>query len=264
MTDGAELLLIKRVTQDSKQDTEDIVVKELPLTIILNGRELVTLLCSPTDLKFLSVGYLFSERIINSKDEIKRITIDERRGVARIETIADKAFASEAVFKRLITSGCGKGISFQSASDAQALEKVQSKAEISALEVINLMKDFQHHSQVFRDTGGVHSAALCDNSNILLFSEDIGRHNAIDKIFGQCLLEGISTENRIIITSGRVSSEIILKIARRNIPILVSKSAPTDAGVRLAANLGITLVGFARGTRMNVYANDWRINIDGK
>ena len=264
MTDCTELLLIKRVTQDSKLDTEDIVVKELPLTIILNGRELVTLLCSPKDLKYLAVGYLFSEGLIDSKDEIKRVTIDERRGVARIETIADKAFASEAVFKRLITSGCGKGISFQSVTDAQALEKVQSKAEISALEVINLMKEFQHHSQVFRDTGGVHSAALCDNSSILIFSEDIGRHNAIDKIFGRCLLEDIPTENRLILTSGRVSSEIILKVVKRNIPILISKSAPTDAGVRLAANLDITLVGFARGSRMNVYANDWRIKTNGE
>ena len=264
MTDGVELLLIKRVTRDGKQDTEDQVVKELPLTIILNESELVTLLCSPTDLKFLSVGYLFSEGLIDSKDEIKRVTIDERRGIARVETTADKTSASEIVFKRLITSGCGRGTSFYNAADAQGLAEVQSQAKISSLAVINLVKAFQHRSQIFKETGGVHSAALCDNYNLLVFNEDIGRHNAIDKIFGQCLLENISTENHIIITSGRISSEIILKVAKRNIPILVSKSAPTDAGVRLAANLGITLVGFARGTRMNVYANDWRINIDGK
>lgn len=264
MTDGAELLLIKRVTRDSKQDTEDKVVIELPLTIILNGSELVTLLCSPTHLKYLSVGFLFSEGLLNSKDEIKRITIDEKRGVARIETTADKASASETVFKRLITSGCGRGASFYSAADAEGLAEVLSETEISALEIINLVKEFQHRSQIFKDTGGVHSAALCDRNNLLVFHEDIGRHNAVDKIFGQCLLEDIPTENRIIVTSGRISSEITLKVAKRNIPILISKSAPTDAGVKLADKLGITLVGFARGARMNVYANDWRITVDGE
>jgi FdhD protein len=112
---------------------------------------------------------------------------------------------------------------------------------------------------VFKATGGVHSAALCEAKSILVFSEDIGRHNAIDKIFGECILKDIPTEGCLIITSGRVSSEILLKVARRNIPLLISKSAPTNLGVRLADDLGITLVGFARGRRMNIYTNGWRI-----
>ena len=88
---------------------------------------------------------------------------------------------------------------------------------------------------------------------------DIGRHNAVDKIFGECLLNGIPTEGRIMVTSGRISSEILLKVSRRNIPIIISKSAPTDLGVKLANELGITLLGFARGKRANVYTNDWRV-----
>jgi len=114
-------------------------------------------------------------------------------------------------------------------------------------------------SRVFKATGGVHSAALCDTQNILVFSEDIGRHNAIDKIFGECILEDIPTDEHLIITSGRVSSEILLKVAKRSIPILISKSAPTNLGVRLADDLGITLIGFVRGERMNVYTNKWRV-----
>ena len=105
---------------------------------------------------------------------------------------------------------------------------------------------------------------MCDTESILVFSEDIGRHNAIDKVFGQCLLEDIPTDGRIIITSGRISSEILLKVAKRNIPIIISKSAPTDLGVRLASDLGVTLVGFVRGKRMNVYTNGWRVAVDGK
>jgi FdhD protein len=141
--------------------------------------------------------------------------------------------------------------------------KVESQTKISALEVFELVMEFQHRSQIFRTTGGVHSAALCDTKSILVFSEDIGRHNAIDKIFGECILKDIPTDDRIIVTSGRVSSEILLKAVKRNIPLLISKSAPTDLGVKLANDLGVTLIGFVRGKRMNVYSNDWRVASHG-
>ena len=261
---GVDRVSIQRVTSEGKEDNEDMVVRELPLTIILNNRELVTLLCSPTELKNLAIGFLSSEGFLNSKDEIKKIIVDDQRGVVRVETVEDKEFADELLFKRLITSGCGRGASFYSAADVQEQVKVESQISISALEVLALVKEFQHRSQIYRATGGVHSAALCDTKNILVFSEDIGRHNAIDKIFGECLLTDIPTDDRIITTSGRISSEILLKVVRRNIPILVSKSAPTNLGVRLANDLGVTLIGFVRGKRMNVYANGWRVASDGE
>ena len=136
--------------------------------------------------------------------------------------------------------------------------------EVSARNIFTLVSDFQHRSQVYRATGGVHSAALCDTKSILVFSEDIGRHNAIDKIFGECILKDIPTDDRMIITSGRISSEILLKVAKRNIPIIISKSAPTDLGVKLANDLGVTLLGFVRGKRINAYTNNWRVVRDGK
>jgi len=176
-----------------------------------------------------------------------------------VETEAENKQAGETVFKRLITSGCGRGTSFYSAADVEGQVKVESQTKISALDVFELVAEFQHRSQIFKTTGGVHSAALCDTKSILIFSEDIGRHNAIDKIFGECILKDIPTGDRILVTSGRVSSEILLKAAKRNIPLLISKSAPTDLGVKLANDLGVTLIGFVRGKRMNVYANDWRV-----
>jgi len=255
---------ILRITEQGRSQGEDIITKEFALTIILNNQELVTLLCSPTDLKYLAIGFLSFEGLVKSKDEIKKIIVDDQRGVVRVETEADKGVASELLFKRLITSGCGRGASFYSAADVQGQLKVESQIGISALEVFTLVNQFHHRSQVYRATGGVHSAALCDTKGILLFSEDIGRHNAIDKIFGECMLQDIPTDDRIIITSGRISSEILLKVAKRNIPILISKSAPTSLGVRLAADLGITLIGFVRGKRMNVYTDGWRVAADGK
>ena len=257
--DNIERFSILRVTEEGKKDTEDIITKEFPLTIILNNQELVTLLCSPTNLKYLAVGFLFSEGLVKGKDEIKKIIVDDRRGVVRVETEGDKGFTNELISKRLITSGCGKGASFYSAVDVQGQMKIQSQIGISAHEVFSLVNDFQHRSQVYRATGGVHSAALCDTKGILVFSEDIGRHNAIDKVFGECVLKNIPTDDCIITTSGRISSEILLKVAKRKIPIIISISAPTNLGVRLADDLGITLIGFVRGKRMNVYTNGWRV-----
>jgi len=189
--------------------------------------------------------------------------VDDQRGVVRVETGEDGEFANELIFKRFITSGCGKGTSFYSAADVQGQAKIESRIEISPHKVFALMDEFVQRSELYRTTGGVHSAALCDTTSILFFAEDIGRHNAIDKIFGQCLLEDIPTDDRIILTSGRVSSEILLKVAKRNIPIIISKSAPTNLGVRLANDLGISLIGFVRAKRMNAYTNDWSIVSDG-
>jgi len=260
MENEIEKISISRLTEGGKSSIEDVVAREFPLTVLLNNQELVTLLCSPKDLRYLAIGFLFSEGLLGSKDDIKKIIVDEQRGVVRVETGEDTALANESVFKRFITSGCGRGASFYSAADVQDQAKVESRIQISAHEVLSLVSDFQHRSQVYRATGGVHSAALCDTKSILVFSEDIGRHNAIDKIFGECILKDIPTDERLVITSGRISSEILLKVARRNIPIIISKSAPTDLGVRLANDLGITLLGFVRGKRMNAYTNDWRIS----
>jgi FdhD protein len=250
---------ILRFTEQGRNETEDIVTKETPVTIILNDRELVTLLCSPANLEYLAIGFLFSEGLLKSKDEIKNIIADERRGVVRVETEKNKEFTGELLFKPLIASSGGRGASFYSASDIQDKAKVESQIAVAPDEVFALVNEFQHRSRVFKATGGVHSAALCDTEGILVFSEDIGRHNAIDKVFGECILTDIPTDDCMIITSGRVSSDILLKVAKRKIPILISKSAPTDLGVRLADDLGITLIGFVRGKRMNVYTNRWRV-----
>ena len=263
MENEVERFPILRLTREGRSSIEKVVARELPVTIILNNRELVTLLCSPTELKYLAIGFLSSEGLLKSKDEIKKITVDDQRGVVRVETEEDKEFARDVLFKRVISSGCGRGASFYSAADA-ASQKVESQMEISTDEVFALVNEFQHGSEVYLATGGVHSAALCDRKSMLVFSEDIGRHNAIDKIFGKCLLEDIPTDEHMIITSGRISSEILHKVAKRGIPIIISISVPTNLGVRIATDLGITLIGFVRGKRMNVYTNDWRIVTDGE
>jgi len=263
MENNIERFPILRLTREGRDSIENVVAREFPVTIILNDQELVTLLCSPADLKYLAVGFLYSEGLLESKDEIKRILVDDERGVVRVETVEEKELPQDVLFKRIISTGCGRGASFYSPADA-ASQKVESRMEISTDEVFTLVNEFQHGSHLYLTTHGVHSAALCDRKSILVFGEDIGRHNAIDKIFGKCLLEDIPTDNRVIITSGRITSEILHKVAKRGIPILISISAPTNLGVRIADSLGITLIASVRGKKMNVYTSDWRIVRDGK
>jgi FdhD protein len=250
---------ILRITEEATREIEDVVAREFPLTIILDNQELVTMLCTPKDLKYLAIGFLSSEGLIRQKGDIRKIILDDRRGVVRVETEGEKEEATELIFKRLITSGCGSGAAFYRATDTISQVKVESQTRVSAGEVFTLAKEFQQSSPIYRATHGVHSAAMCDTKDILIFTEDIGRHNAIDKIFGRCILEDISTDDRMIISSGRISSEVVLKTARRNIPIVISKSSPTDLAVDLAARLGVTLIGFVRGKKMNVYTEGWRV-----
>ncbi len=257
LTDEIVRTSVRRFKDDELQDYEDFVAREYPLTIILNDQELVTLLCTPSKLKQLAVGFLYSEGLLQSGDEIRNLTVDEPRGIARVSTDTGQV-DSETMHKRFITSGCGRGASFYNATDITG-EKVTSDLRVKTGDILSLVRDFQHHSEIYRATGGVHSAALCDNENILLFTEDIGRHNALDKIFGECMLDDISVDDKIIVSSGRISSEMLLKVARRKVPVIVSKSAPTDLGIKLANDLGITLIGYVRGKRMNVYTENWRV-----
>lgn len=264
MHDVTERVSILRLSEKGGTSVEDVVVRESPLTIVLNNQELATLLCSPANLEHLAIGFLFSEGLLKSKEEIEKVFVDHKRGVVRVETGKEEEFDRGALLKRLITSGCGGGASFYRTADAQGQVKVKSRVEISVSEILALVREFQRRSLVYRATGGVHSAALCDKKDILVFSEDIGRHNAIDRVLGECILSDIATEDRMVITSGRISSEIMLKVSRRGIPVVISKSAPTDLGLKLAADLGVTLVGFVRGKRMNIYTHDWRIARDAR
>ena len=148
MGNEVEKVPITRLTEGDKLDIEDTVVREIPFTIVLNNEELVTLLCSPADLKYLAVGFLFSEGLLHGRDEINKILVDERRGIVRVETKEGVEPGKDVLFKRFITSGCGRGASFYNAADVQAQEKIESQISISAREIFALAKKFEHRSQV--------------------------------------------------------------------------------------------------------------------
>lgn len=239
------------------------VAREFPLTIILNGEQLVTVLCSPSELEALAVGFLFSEGIIKGKGDVASLIVDDERGIVRVGTASDKTMEGRLFQKRVLTTGCGRGMAFYSYADLDRKKKVLSSLKVTARQVLDLSRRFQGHSELYRTTHGVHSAALCSAKEILVFAEDIGRHNAVDKVLGRCLLEERNLSELILVSSGRISSEIVFKAAGGGIPVVVSKSAPTDLGVEAARELGITLIGFVRGGSLNVYSGSERLELDG-
>jgi FdhD protein len=259
MLDEVPIVRISKKGKARPQRIRDTVVAEHTLTIIVDHEALVTLLCSPEKLEYLAAGFLCSEGVIKGKEDIGRVVLDENKGVIEIATAEPGNTPKDMVHRRIIGSSGGRGIS----PPVLDYHNVESTLTITPAEIFSLIEEFIHRSEVFESTGGVHSAALCDSRHIIVFSDDIGRHNAIDKVFGECLLKGIPTEDRIVVTSGRVSSEIVHKVVKRDIPILISKSAPTNKGVELAAHAGITLIGFVRKGRMNVYTHPRRVVSNG-
>lgn len=253
-------LTVVEVRQRKRKVKVDVVVEELPFTIFLNGQELATLLSSPGDSDYLAVGFLYSERLVENKDEIKSLVFNKDRSIIKVETKNQERPDSTKKVKKRISSGCGTLANISgNLFDIRQYSKVGSRLAISPDEITELMRKLQHRSRLYRSTGGVHSAALSSGNDILIFAEDIGRHNAVDKVLGHAILDSIPLEDRIILTSGRVSSEIALKAVRANIPIVISRSAPTMLGAKLASHLGVTLIGFARGRRMNIYTHEERV-----
>ncbi|WP_102398986.1 formate dehydrogenase accessory sulfurtransferase FdhD [Haloimpatiens massiliensis] len=245
---------ILRVKDEGILKEEDILVIEYPFTIYLNDQEVITLLCSPKSLKELTLGFLYSEGFINNISNVEKVQLDEKKGVAYVYLNETKSLTEKLQGKRTITSGGCKGTSFCNVLDSFKSKKIEKPLDIKIEEIKSLVKEFNNKSQLFLDTGGVHSCALCNKSRIIMFEEDIGRHNALDKLLGKALMDNIDLSDKLVLSSGRISSEMLIKIAKRGIPALISRSAPTSLSVELARKLNITLVGFARGEKMNIYS----------
>lgn len=242
-------------------EVDDNIAAEFPLTIFVNDQELVTLVCSPQDFSELAVGFLLSEGLISDSSDISALDFQEE-GLIHIKITKDLS-STNNFLRRNIASCCGKGrAGLYFVNDARQVQAVESNLRIKVSLCIKHMKILEEKSQTFYLTGGVHSAALVQEDNFLFYFEDIGRHNAIDKALGSMILQKLSSEDKSLFLSGRISSEIVIKAARANIPIIVSKAAPTDLAVLLAEDLNITVIGFVREERFNVYSGIERLIID--
>ncbi len=248
----AEDVQCHRFSDAGWETTSTHVPVEKEISIFVNQQELVTILCTPSKLNTLVIGYLHSEGIISGIGDIASMRVCDEESEVDVR-LCNTEFELPQV--RTVTSGCSGGVAFQTEG-----ELIESNFVVSPQEVLALMKQFLKQMELYRLSGGVHASALCDTTNILMVFEDIGRHNTLDKIQGECLMKGLETRDRLLLSTGRVSSEMLFKASRMQVPIVVSRTSPTGRAVSLASDLGITLVGYARGNRLTVYSHPERLD----
>jgi FdhD protein len=254
-------LRIKRIRRGEVCVEEDRVVTEYPLTLVVNGEDYLTLLCTPRRLLELAVGHLFSEGIIRSREEVAATAVHHELGRVEVELTGGFSGARSSQGPR--RRGSGGGTHLCGAVDELTGFPDAVGWTVGARAVSRLMAVMQERAELFRSTGGAHVAALASAEAVLETAEDIGRHNAVDKLLGYCVLENLECADKLLLCSGRLSSEMVMKGVRGGFPIIVSRSAPTALAVELARELGTTLVGFARNSRMNVYSHAERIEAAG-
>jgi|UniRef100_A0A7C4EPK9 FdhD protein len=243
---------ILKFKPDEKQQIEDAVAIEKKIKVYINNEEVVSLAASPIQIKELLVGFLMTEGILKGEWCPEKINISENQDEITVK-IGLEGFVS--LKGKTITSGCLAAMSFLEDVKGYIEDKMTVKPE----RIFKLFKDFQEKSNLYRTTGCIHAAALSDEDRILFIAEDIGRHNAVDKVIGWALLNKIPFKNKIMLVSGRISSEMILKPAKWKIPFIVSRTAPTSLAIDFAEKAGITLIGFLRGQRFNVYTHPERL-----
>lgn len=238
----------------------DLVSEEEPLTLYLNGKELVTMLCSPLEQRYLALGFLVSEGMIASIEDLTQFTMDSERGLIWVEAEKVPHNAGQMYLKRCLTACCGRGrAEFYFANDGRVSKMIESKLRVRAQDINRYARMLEQASATHRVTYGVHSGAMAANGTLVCFAEDIGRHNVFDKLYGKCLEGGVSPADKIIVFSGRVSSEIILKVSKMGVPVVVARSVPTSLAIDMALKLGITLICIAKGDWFHVYTHTDRV-----
>lgn len=237
---------------------EESLILERPLTVYLNGSEVATLLCTPSDLEDLALGFLFGEGLIES-GQLDTLQIDPSGETAHITTVDRDIIAEKLYGKRTVTSGCGAGTSFFRITDAWLIRPVESGITVRASDLAGLMEDLGRASMLYKRTRGAHAAASAVSERILVLRDDIGRHNAVDKVAGDMLRTGWDPSQRFLLVTGRVSSEMVIKAARMGCPIIASRASPTSLAVRMAEEVAVTVVGYARGGNFSVFSRPERV-----
>lgn len=230
------------------------VVEEALACITLNGEDLATFMCTPRDLPEMALGFLYNEGVINGLDEVRAVTVS--KGKTCVDVWLRNVDAPQPR-RAIITSGCGGGVTFDDLS--AAYPPLVSELTATPEQLAELMRQLHRGAAVYQEARGIHTAVLAEPERALLQVEDIGRHNCLDKLQGAALLAGMPARNRILLSSGRVSSEMINKARRLETPIVCSRTSPTSLSVALAEAWNITIVAYLRQDRMRVYTHPERV-----
>jgi FdhD protein len=239
----------------------DLVAEEKPLHIFINGKHYATIFCSPSDLKEMVIGHLLSEGMLKSLEEIKDLNLSVSDAICRVRLEPSVNVRKRQILSRLsyrvISSACG---SLSVSQFPTRIPKVKSTTTVRAETVLECVNRLDSTAYVFRKTGGVHAAAIYSkDGDRKALAEDVGRHNAVDKVIGAGVLNQLDFGTCFLTLSGRMTGDIVFKAARIGLPIIASLAAAIGSGITMAQNVGVTLVGFARGNRMNVYTFPKRI-----
>jgi len=232
------------------------VITEIRFSIFDGEREVVSLMCSPWKLRELVVGFLYIEGFIESPDDIEllRICLEDR-----VAELVLRSGELHVPARKILTSGCTGGATFgKYLADIERF-RVTDGGAITPASVYGLMRKLYQSAELYKRSGGVHTSILVEGDEVLIVAEDIGRHNTLDKIQGEALLRGFPTAGRMILTSGRISSEMLIKSAIMGVPLVASRTSPTELAVTLAERLNITVIGYVRQGSMNVYSHPWRV-----
>jgi FdhD protein len=236
---------------------EAAVVREFPLRLIVNGRDLATLIVSPHDLRFLVAGFLRVNGFVRTVDDFEMLSVCTDMSTANVRVKGD----IPEKLKPVLTSGCGTGITFTlPGSDLPARKGVSEVGTITPADLFSLMEELARRAEQYRTHGGIHSAAVGEGGKIHFYAEDLGRHNTVDRLAGESLLKGVDLAGKTLVTSGRISSEMVAKAAHLGIAAIASRTSPTDMAVRLADERGITVVGYVRGGKFIVYSHPERLD----
>ncbi|MBN1949171.1 MAG: formate dehydrogenase accessory sulfurtransferase FdhD [Candidatus Cloacimonetes bacterium] len=257
MDDKQKLVEIRKFDTGKLNYHTDLVIRECSLTILLNGERLIAISALPDNLMELAWGFLFSEGLILDKAEISGYDFDEGNHLLDFQVTIPATRISRFRETAEKTSGCGSALSSTLAENSGLWWKTSLKGE----KILTLMKEFIGSSELFKSTGGVHLAGLVRDYQVLYKAEDLGRHNAVDKVIGRAFLKDDNLADCILLCSGRLSSEIVKKAVRTGIPLIISKSAVTSGAIRLGWEYRIVLIGFARGSRMNIYTGFQELEI---
>lgn len=234
-------------------DAETIV--ETPVSLTVNGKVWLTFMCTPISLEAMSVGFLFNEGIIETMDEVEDVRVCEHGD--NVDVWLNHAAEEPQSWRR--TSGCTGGMTAVDALARVDVSFTGDQPQVSPEKMSRIVEMLIQSQELYRETGGVHTSALTDGEKIICAAEDIGRHNTLDKIAGLCLTNNLWPETRILITTGRISSEMLQKAARIQAPVLISRTSPSSLSIEMAERYGITLIGYARRDRFNVYSNPQRV-----
>ncbi len=247
-----------KISDKKREELLQPVATEVPCTLIVNGKEVATIMCTPTYLKEFAVGYFYSIGVINSSGDIVDFHCDTEKWQLDVKIATE--IDIELLGKRIYTSGCGKGVMYSNIIALASRHPLESDFSVGKDFLARCAKWLLTCSPLYKSTHGVHTAALSLSRGLpQLHIDDIGRHNAVDKVIGYGLINAVDFSRSLLLCTGRISSEILQKAKRSNIPIVLSRGVPTHQTVLMARDMGVTVIGFARGGSFTIYAHESRI-----